>query len=54
MRGEGKAVLVVEQRAEYTIAFSDETYVLHDGVITLTLHPKDAENVAVLTKAYFG
>ena len=54
VREAGKAVLVVEQRAEFTIAFCHRTHVLHDGVITLDLEPKDAENVAVLTEAYFG
>ena len=54
IRGAGKAVLVVEQRAEFTIAFCDRTFVLHDGEITLTLKPEDAEKVDVLTKAYFG
>jgi branched-chain amino acid transport system ATP-binding protein len=54
VRASGKAVLVVEQRAEFTIAFCDRTYVLHDGVITLSLKPEDAENVQVLTEAYFG
>ncbi|MFZ4485028.1 MAG: ABC transporter ATP-binding protein [Candidatus Nanopelagicales bacterium] len=54
IRAAGKAVLVVEQRAEFTIAFCDRTFVLHDGEITLTLKPEDAEKVDVLTKAYFG
>ena len=54
VRSAGKAILVVEQRAELTIAFCARTYVLHDGVITLTLKPEDAENVEVLTEAYFG
>ena len=47
-------MLVVEQRAEFTIAFCDRTFVLHDGLITLGLKPEDAEKVDVLTKAYFG
>jgi branched-chain amino acid transport system ATP-binding protein len=54
VRKAGKAVLIVEQRAEFTIAFSDKTFVLYDGLITLTLGPSDANNVDVLTKAYFG
>ena len=54
VRNNGKAVLVVEQRAEFTIAFCNRTYVLHDGSITLELKPEDAENVEVLTEAYFG
>jgi branched-chain amino acid transport system ATP-binding protein len=54
IRSAGKAVLVVEQRAEFTVAFCERTYVLHDGTITVTLKPEDASNVDVLTKAYFG
>ena len=54
VRNNGKAVLVVEQRAEFTIAFCNRTYVLHDGSITLELNPEAAENVEVLTEAYFG
>ncbi len=54
IRAAGKAVLVVEQRAEFTIAFCHRTHVLHDGVITVNLKPEDAENVEVLTEAYFG
>ena len=54
VRAAGKAVLVVEQRAEFTIAFCERTHVLHDGIITVDLKPEDAENVAVLTEAYFG
>lgn len=54
VRAAGKAVLIVEQRAEFTIAFCQRTHVLHDGLLTLELKPEDAENVAVLTEAYFG
>lgn len=54
IRDAGKAVLVVEQRAEFTVAFCERTFVLHDGEITLTLQPDDAHNVDKLTKAYFG
>lgn len=54
IRSAGKAVLVVEQRAEFTVAFCERTYVLHDGEITLTLEPEDADNVEKLTEAYFG
>ncbi|GAA1649494.1 ABC transporter ATP-binding protein [Georgenia ruanii] len=54
VRAQGTAVLVVEQRAEFTIAFADRTYVLHDGEITLELTPEAADDEALLTKAYFG
>ena len=54
IRSAGKAVLIVEQRAEFTVAFCEKTYVLHDGEITLELKPEDADNVEKLTEAYFG
>ncbi|WP_164737167.1 ABC transporter ATP-binding protein [Georgenia sp. SYP-B2076] len=54
VRAQGTSVLVVEQRAEFTIAFADRTYVLHDGEITLELSPEAAGDEDLLTKAYFG
>ena len=54
IRDAGKAVLVVEQRAEFTVAFCQRTHVLHDGELTLELRPEDAEKVDMLTEAYFG
>lgn len=54
VRAQGTSVLVVEQRAEFTIAFADRTYVLHDGRITLELTPDAAQDEDLLTKAYFG
>ena len=50
----GTGVLVVEQRAELTIAQSDRTHVLRDGELTLELGPADAGDSDLLTKAYFG
>jgi branched-chain amino acid transport system ATP-binding protein len=54
VRSEGVGVLVVEQRAEFTVAFCDRTHVLHEGALTLELTPADADNESLLTKAYFG
>lgn len=54
IRSQGTSVLVVEQRAEFTIAFADRTYVLHEGEITLELSPEAAGDEDLLTKAYFG
>lgn len=54
IRKNGTSILVVEQRAEFTIAFADRTYVLREGDITLELSPGDADNEALLTEAYFG
>jgi branched-chain amino acid transport system ATP-binding protein len=50
----GTSILVVEQRAEFTIAFADRTYVLHQGNITLELTPDASDDEALLTEAYFG
>ncbi|GGM98516.1 ABC transporter ATP-binding protein [Terrabacter tumescens] len=54
IRDAGTSVLVVEQRAEFTIAFCDRTHVLHDGRLTLALTPGAAHDADLLTKAYFG
>jgi len=54
VKQQGTSILVVEQRAEFTIAFADRTYVLHDGRITMELTPQDADDEVLLTKAYFG
>ncbi|MGN6413137.1 ABC transporter ATP-binding protein [Flexivirga sp.] len=54
VRESGVGVLVVEQRAEFTVAFCDRTHVLHEGELTLQLSPADADDDSLLTKAYFG
>ena len=54
VRAQGTSILVVEQRAEFTIAFADRTYVLHDGCISLELSADAAHDQALLEKAYFG
>lgn len=54
VRDTGTSLLVVEQRAGYTIAFAERTYVLHDGCITLELTPEAAHDDALLERAYFG
>ncbi|MEO7447792.1 MAG: ABC transporter ATP-binding protein [Humibacillus sp.] len=54
VRDAGTSVLLIEQRAEFTIAFCDRTHVLHDGRLTLELTPGAAHDADLLTKAYFG
>lgn len=54
LRKEGMSVLIVEQRAEYTIAFCDRTHVLHDGHLTVELTPESANDDNLIRKAYFG
>ena len=50
----GTAVLIVEQRAQQTVAAAVRTYVLSEGRITMTLSPPDADDSALLMKAYLG
>lgn len=54
IKAQGTSILVVEQRAEFTIAFADRTYVIHDGRTSLELASGDAHDQALLEKAYFG
>lgn len=54
IRARGTAVLLVEQRAQQTVAAADRTHVLSEGRITMTLGPEDAQDSALLMKAYLG
>jgi branched-chain amino acid transport system ATP-binding protein len=50
----GTAVLLVEQRAQQTVAAAARTHVLGEGRITMTLGPADATDAELLAKAYLG
>ena len=54
IRGRGVTTLVVEQRAQRTVAFADRTYVLSNGEVRATLTPGDAGDTERLVTAYFG
>ena len=54
IRERGVTVLLVEQRAQRTVAFADRTYVLSNGALTTTLTPADADDVDRMIAAYFG
>jgi branched-chain amino acid transport system ATP-binding protein len=54
IRRRGVTILLVEQRAQLTVAFADRTYAMRDGRIVLTLTPEDAQDIDRLTSAYFG
>lgn len=54
IRDTGTSILVVEQRAQFTVAFADRTYVLHDGRLVLELTPSAAQDRELLERAYFG
>jgi branched-chain amino acid transport system ATP-binding protein len=54
IRGEGLAVLLVEQRAQRTVALADRSYVLANGELRLTLRPQDAGDTDRLVAAYLS
>jgi len=54
IRERGVTVLLVEQRAQRTVAFTDRTYVLSNGELVTTLMPSDADDTERLIAAYFG
>jgi branched-chain amino acid transport system ATP-binding protein len=54
IRESGLAVLLVEQRAQRTVAFADRSYVLSNGLLRLTLGPEDAADTDRLVAAYLA
>ena len=54
IRDAGLAVLLVEQRAQRTVAFADRSYVLSNGELRLTLGPGDAGDTDRLVAAYLA
>jgi branched-chain amino acid transport system ATP-binding protein len=54
IRERGVTVLLVEQRAQRTVAFADRTHVLSNGELVTTFSPGDADDTDRLIAAYFG
>ena len=54
IRESGLTVLLVEQRAQRTVAFADRSYVLANGELRLTLGPEDAGDTDRLVAAYLS
>jgi branched-chain amino acid transport system ATP-binding protein len=54
IRERGVSILLVEQRAQLTIAFADRTHVISNGKLRLTLGPHEATDVERLTAAYLS
>jgi branched-chain amino acid transport system ATP-binding protein len=54
IREAGLAVLLVEQRAQRTVALADESYVLANGRLRLTLGPQNAGDTDRLVAAYLA
>jgi branched-chain amino acid transport system ATP-binding protein len=54
IRARGVTTLLVEQRAQRTVAFADRTYALASGELRATFAPGDAKDTDRLVAAYFG
>jgi branched-chain amino acid transport system ATP-binding protein len=54
IRRRGVTVLLVEQRAQRTVAFADRTYLLSNGEIRLSLTPDDAGDTEKMVAAYLS
>jgi branched-chain amino acid transport system ATP-binding protein len=54
IREAGLGVLLVEQRAQRTVALADRSYVLANGELRLTLGPQDAGDTDRLVAAYLA
>jgi branched-chain amino acid transport system ATP-binding protein len=54
IRDRGVAILLVEQRAQRTVALADRTHVLANGELRLTLGPADANDTEKMIGAYLS
>ena len=54
IRERGVTILLVEQRAQRTVALADRTAVLAAGELRMTLGPQDAEDTARMVAAYLS
>jgi branched-chain amino acid transport system ATP-binding protein len=54
IRDRGVSILLVEQRAQRTVALADRTYVLANGELRMTLTPADASDTGKMIEAYLS
>ncbi|MHB1468725.1 MAG: ABC transporter ATP-binding protein [Solirubrobacteraceae bacterium] len=54
IRRKGVTIMLVEQRAQITVAFADRTYLMSNGEIKAELTPADTEDTSRMISAYFG
>jgi branched-chain amino acid transport system ATP-binding protein len=54
IRDRGVSILLVEQRAQRTVALADRTYVLANGGLRMTLTPADANDTEKMIEAYLS
>jgi branched-chain amino acid transport system ATP-binding protein len=53
IRDQGLAILLVEQRAQRTVALAQRSHVLSNGSLRLTLGPEAADDTETMVAAYF-
>jgi branched-chain amino acid transport system ATP-binding protein len=54
IREQGVTILLVEQRAQRTVALADRTYLMANGEVRVELTQQDAEDTARMVAAYFS
>jgi branched-chain amino acid transport system ATP-binding protein len=54
IRERGIAILLVEQRAQRTVALADRTHVLSNGELRMTLGPDEADDTEKMVAAYLA
>jgi branched-chain amino acid transport system ATP-binding protein len=54
IRAAGVTVMLVEQRAQRTVALADRTYVMTNGEVKMTLTPADADDTDRIVAAYMS
>jgi branched-chain amino acid transport system ATP-binding protein len=54
IREQGVTILLVEQRAQRTVALADRTHVLANGELRMTLDPADADDTDKIVGAYLS
>jgi branched-chain amino acid transport system ATP-binding protein len=54
IRDRGVSILLVEQRAQRTVALADRTYVLANAELRMTLTPADANDTEKMIQAYLA
>ncbi len=54
IRDQGLAILLVEQRAQRTVALAQRSHVLSNGGLRLTLGPEAADDTETMVAAYFA
>jgi branched-chain amino acid transport system ATP-binding protein len=54
IRDQGLAILLVEQRAQRTVALADRSHVMSNGRVRLTLGPGDAADTQTMVAAYLA